>query len=62
MQTSPFAWAPLIKHSLDVGGVLVADELGSHLHPVLADYLIDLFKATHPNAIEARIPERVKRA
>ena len=24
--------------------------------------LIDLFKATHPNASEARIPERVKRA
>jgi len=38
-----FSLGPVVKHVFDSGGCLFMDELDSHLHPLLSQFIIDLF-------------------
>lgn len=40
-----FVLSTLIEHTLNAGGVLVIDELGAHLHPLLTRFIINLFNS-----------------
>lgn len=47
-------WGPLIKGALEKGKTLVVDEFDNSLHPLLMDYLIELFnsKESNPNGAQ----------
>ena len=46
-----FFLGPIIKHALDYGKTIFVDELDNSLHPLLMDYIIDIFnnKDSNPN-------------
>jgi hypothetical protein len=48
------ALAPAIERALECGGIIVADELETGMHPLLAEYLVSRFqnKKTNPNGAQ----------
>lgn len=51
---SYFKLAGIVKNILDAGGLLVADEMDAHLHPLLAKHLVMLFdsESCNPNGAQ----------
>lgn len=52
------AWFEIIGPALwalDTGSLLVVDELDAHLHPMLSEYLVDLFSLTRANPKGAQL-------
>jgi len=49
-----FMFAPIIKDALEKGRIIVFDELDNSLHPLMLDYLIELFnnKESNPNGAQ----------
>ena len=49
-----FFLCPIIKHALDYGKTIFVDELDNSLHPLLMDYIIDIFnnKDSNPNSAQ----------
>ena len=46
---SYFKLVGLIKDTLESGGLLIADEIDAHLHPLLTKHIVSLFNSAEQN-------------
>ncbi|MEG1578188.1 MAG: AAA family ATPase, partial [Oscillospiraceae bacterium] len=45
----------IVKKTLDQGGLLIADEMDAHLHPLLTKHIVQLFNSAEYNSKGAQL-------